>query len=195
MACGIYKIENTINKKKYIGSSVHINKRLNNHRSALKRNNHDNQYLQNSFNKYSENSFIFEIIKECNLDELVVFENKYIKLFNSNNIEFGYNLAIVNDERRNIFSDITKIKMSKSKMIKNNNFEKFSLTNMNTNIEYVFDNLFEAAKYFIDNGFTKSKNSIVRDKLSMVLRGVVVNNGGNGSVRKTIYKHSFKVLK
>lgn len=195
MGCGIYKIENLVNKKIYIGSSVNVNKRLNHHKSALKGNYHDNRYLQNSFNKYCEDNFVFELIEECDPNDLVSKENNHIDVFKSNNLDFGYNLALVNDDRRNVFSDATKIKMSKTKMLNNNNFEKFKLINIKTNNEYEFDNLFEAANYFIYNGFTTSKNQKIRDLLSKALRGVVINNGGNGSVRKTIYKHKFEIIK
>lgn len=194
MGCGIYKIENKINNKKYIGSSIDVEKRLKKHLIMLKGEYHDNIYLQKSFNKYGEDNFTLKIIEECNHSELVDKENYYINLHKSNISKFGYNLALVNNDRRNIFNDETKIKMSKNWLLINKNFSKFKLTNINTNLEIEFDNLFEAAKYFIDNGYTKSKNSRIRNLLSKALRGIKINNGNNGSIRKTIYKHKFEIL-
>ena len=64
MTCGIYKITNTANGKVYIGSSVDVHGRFNCHRSDLRNNRHGNQHLQNAWNLYGENSFVFEIIEE-----------------------------------------------------------------------------------------------------------------------------------
>jgi hypothetical protein len=47
---GIYQLE--INKKLYIGSSIHVERRIIQHKSDLKRNRHDNPILQNAYNKY-----------------------------------------------------------------------------------------------------------------------------------------------
>ena len=60
---GIYKITNLINKKYYIGSSLDIKRRWKEHRRNLIKNKHNNIHLQKSWNKYGENSFLFEIIE------------------------------------------------------------------------------------------------------------------------------------
>ena len=79
-------------------------------------------------------------------------------------------------------------------MGKNGNFSKFSLTNIETNEEFIFDSLVDGANYLIKNGFTKGKPNHVRMKLSNSLRNKKVNNGGSGSIRKTCYKHKFKII-
>lgn len=57
---GIYLIQNTQTKDLYVGSSaVSIKNRLRTHKTALKSNRHENQRLQNSWNKYGEKAFIF----------------------------------------------------------------------------------------------------------------------------------------
>ena len=38
--CGIYKIENRVNGKAYVGSSINVNRRLQCHRNALRANRH-----------------------------------------------------------------------------------------------------------------------------------------------------------
>ena len=63
--CGIYKITNTVNKKIYIGSSKSIRTRVNRHKWELSNGFHNNLKLQNAWNKYGEDAFIFEVIKEC----------------------------------------------------------------------------------------------------------------------------------
>ena len=62
---GIYKIVNTINGHKYVGSSVNIKKRWHEHRRELKQNKHHSPYLQRAWNKYGEDAFEFLIIEEC----------------------------------------------------------------------------------------------------------------------------------
>lgn len=57
---GIYYIENLINHKKYYGSSININERLLEHKRLLKSNQHQNSHLQNSFNQYGEENFVFK---------------------------------------------------------------------------------------------------------------------------------------
>lgn len=65
MNSGIYKIENLINGKIYIGSSVDLLGRKNAHFSQLNRNIHGNKKLQNSFNKYGKDNFNFKILVKC----------------------------------------------------------------------------------------------------------------------------------
>lgn len=88
---GIYSITNTVNDKKYIGQSVNIERRLSNHKWALKHNKHNNDHLQKSFNKYGEDCFVFEIICECDQNQLDEREQFYIELYDCMNQCCGYN--------------------------------------------------------------------------------------------------------
>lgn len=87
---GIYKIENIVTKKCYIGQSKDIYHRWTKHKTALRSNTHCNRHLQSSWNKYGENSFDFSILKLCKQEELDYFEKLFIKKYNT--IENGYNL-------------------------------------------------------------------------------------------------------
>lgn len=64
MTIGLYRITNTVNGKYYIGSSNDIKRRWINHKNTLRRGKHRNCHLQASFNKYSADAFVFEIIEE-----------------------------------------------------------------------------------------------------------------------------------
>jgi group I intron endonuclease len=196
MVCGIYKIKNNKNNKIYIGSSINIESREYKHFWMLRKNIHDNSYLQHSFNKFGEECFSFEIIELCSYDELIFKENHYINVYKSNIPEFGYNLATVNDFRRNTYNNEVKVKLSKHNLNKFGNFNKFSLINIETGDEFVFESLVEGADYLIKHGFAKGKPRNVRMTLSNSLRGKKLNNGkGNrGSIRKTCYKHNFKII-
>lgn len=89
---GIYKIENLITGKVYIGSSNNLNKRISNHKYLLKTNNHHSIKLQNSYNKHEKDNFKFEIIERgCWISFLIVREQYWIDFYNSFNE--GYNIA------------------------------------------------------------------------------------------------------
>lgn len=57
----IYKIENKINHKKYIGLTNNVARRRARHFTDLRYNHHDNHFLQKEFNIYGENNFSFNI--------------------------------------------------------------------------------------------------------------------------------------
>lgn len=90
---GIYKIENLVNGKVYIGQSINIEQRWYNHIHELDENRHCNSYLQNSWNKYGKEKFKFSIIEECLINEIDEKEIYWIKYYDSLNPTKGYNLT------------------------------------------------------------------------------------------------------
>lgn len=76
--CGIYMIVNIVNNHRYIGSSVNIKRRLEVHRANLRHNRHDNLHLQNAWNKYGENNFIFSVLERCSKDDRFIREQYYV---------------------------------------------------------------------------------------------------------------------
>ena len=76
---GVYKITNTKTNKVYIGSSKNIYKRCYDHKYLLRHNKHHSTHLQESWNKYGEDSFTFEVIEEVqNADDLRIREQHYL---------------------------------------------------------------------------------------------------------------------
>lgn len=116
---GIYKITNIVNNKVYIGSTIRsFSKRWGEHRRGLRDNKHHSTYLQNSWNKYGKDNFIFEIIEELhNKDEIYINskEELWINYYNSCNSKFGYNNENIIDNKRNL-SEATKEKIRKTKI-------------------------------------------------------------------------------
>jgi len=194
MTSGIYIIKNVNNNKVYVGSSINIKNREYKHFWMLERGSHDNLHLQKSYNKHGKSSFVFEVIEICDIPLLIKKENYYINNFKSNDIKFGYNLATVNEFRRNSFNHEVKVKLSKFNLNKNNNFSKFSLTNIDSMETFIFESLVDGANYLIEEGFTKGSPRNIRMKLSSCLRGIKLNNGYNGTIRKTCYNHTFKII-
>lgn len=90
--CGIYRILNLINKKSYIGESKSILDRWWIHKNELKKNIHHSHHLQKAWNKYGEDSFIFEIIEQCTTDELYIKQDEFINRHKSDNRKYGYNI-------------------------------------------------------------------------------------------------------
>ena len=71
--CGIYKIENRVNHKIYIGQSVDIYTRWYNHKHSLRNGIHYNKHLQKSWDKYGEENF--EFFKKLCYEKLNVVNN------------------------------------------------------------------------------------------------------------------------
>lgn len=76
--CGIYKIENKINGKMYIGSSSKLNNRISEHFRLLNTNRHRNKYLQNSYIKYGRENFKFQILLYCDKKNLIYYEQCFM---------------------------------------------------------------------------------------------------------------------
>ena len=113
----IYSITNIINNKIYIGQTASKRgplDRWKTHLSAVRCNKIKN-YLYPSIRKYGEQKFKFEIIKKCKIEDLNNEEMFYIKHYNSNNKNYGYNLSIGGDNSNNSKSLKARRKISKSK--------------------------------------------------------------------------------
>lgn len=92
MSIGIYKIENLVNHKVYIGQSINIERRKYSHKNDLKRNCQHNKLMQQDFNLYGIENFSFEILELCAKNKLNEREQFYIQKYQSD-IQ-GYNYTI-----------------------------------------------------------------------------------------------------
>ena len=102
MVSGIYKIRNILNNKLYIGSTKQFILRFSTHKNLLRKNKHENPYLQNSWNKYGEENFKFEILIELSnseLDNILKLEEETIVKYNTLNRKYGYNICKVGKSR------------------------------------------------------------------------------------------------
>ena len=85
---GIYKI-NFPNGKTYIGKSVNIKQRIKEHNTDIRQ-----EVLYLAITKYFKNNIEeFEILEECEREKLSEREKYWIKYYNSNLKEKGYNLT------------------------------------------------------------------------------------------------------
>lgn len=101
---GLYKIENKVNGKVYIGESINIEQRWNTHLESLKANKHHSYKLQKDWNEFGKDNFIFEVlIRVENYKNVMIIktlclikEEEFIIKYNS--IENGYNIKPNNYE-------------------------------------------------------------------------------------------------
>lgn len=89
---GIYSIINKQNGKRYIGSAVNLKRRINEHKNRLNKNKHNNRYLQNAWNKYGKQSFIFEILEYTSKEKLIEIEQWWLDIYKSYIKDRGYNI-------------------------------------------------------------------------------------------------------
>lgn len=75
MTIGVYIITCETNGRYYIGSSTDVDKRIARHLWSLRKGTHHNVYMQRVFDKYGEDSFQFQILKEKTLDDCRALED------------------------------------------------------------------------------------------------------------------------
>ena len=106
---GIYLIRNMINGKCYVGSSINIATRWDNHRYHLRTGTHRNIHLQRAWNEYTEAAFEFTVIEPCIEAVLLIREDVWMTYHHSTDRAFGYNLATA---ERHMHAVETKAKMA-----------------------------------------------------------------------------------
>ena len=90
---GIYQIRNTVNGRIYIGSSLDIAARWREHKYDLKKNQHRNNHLQNAYNKYGKDAFVYEVLEILeSTDNQFKREQYWIDLKDACNKKKGYNI-------------------------------------------------------------------------------------------------------
>lgn len=110
MKSGIYIIRNTINDKIYIGSTVDFKGRWKTHRCKLKVNQHHSIILQNAYNKYGKDNFIFEIVEYVeDKNKIIEREQRWLDFFNP---EYNICKSASNSRLGLKTSEETKLKMS-----------------------------------------------------------------------------------
>lgn len=94
--CGIYKYQNLINNKIYIGQAIDIAQRRREHRYDASNSKRDNCIFHKALRKYGEDNFSFEVIEKCSKDILNERERYWIEYYNSI-IPNGYNMTTGGD--------------------------------------------------------------------------------------------------
>jgi len=72
--CGVYEITNTVNGKRYIGSSVDVTRRFMVHKRTLNQQTHRNEHLQRAWNLAGKQSFLFKLLFVCDSEMVRYYE-------------------------------------------------------------------------------------------------------------------------
>jgi group I intron endonuclease len=106
--CGIYIINNLINNHFYIGKSENLNRRKYIHFYELNKNFHKNRHLQNAYNLYGKENFIFKILIICEKEELIYYEQSLVDILNP---EYNIRKICVDTNLGLKHSEKTRLKM------------------------------------------------------------------------------------
>ena len=93
----VYAITCTKNNKVYVGSTNNFHRRQLEHLQSLKRHTHENSNLQEDYDLYGKEHFVFNIVEE--LDGYIVKsdrfnrENYWIQKLDTRNVSLGYNIS------------------------------------------------------------------------------------------------------
>lgn len=93
MTVGVYEIRHVESGKRYIGSSIHVKKRLKAHRKMLRNGNHHSPHLQNAWNLYGKDAFQFSVLEECSKKILLEVEQRWLDETKVYLPENGYNIS------------------------------------------------------------------------------------------------------
>ncbi len=158
---GLYKISNIIDNKIYYGSSINLKRRLKDHKCLLNINKHPNRHLQQSYNKYGKNSFIFEIILYCSKEDCLFYEQKFLDKYWDNSINC-YNIA------KDDVAPMTNIKVSLTSRINRSIRQLGSKRSEETRKK-----MSEAQKGNKNHQFGKSPSEETRKKMSEAHKNVI----------------------
>ena len=112
---GIYLIFCLANQRAYVGQSVNVKSRLGAHQSRLRGGKHPNDYLQNAYNKYGVDMFVFkplEYLEDDSVDNMTIREQYWIDQFDAMDSRRGFNMMEAGKAGRH--SKESKKKMSKA---------------------------------------------------------------------------------
>ncbi len=113
---GIYFCYCTCNEKVYVGQTKDLYiRKVKNHCPCLRHNKHTNSYLQNAWNKYGEDNFIWAVIEYCDIEDLLEKEKYWMTKLNSI-CPNGFNIVSINSygNLNKPISEETKQKMKDS---------------------------------------------------------------------------------
>ena len=149
----IYKITSKSSGRIYVGKTINIEARFKKHLNDLKAKRHDNSIIQNCYEKYGPEDFIFEILKNCSSEkELNEEENKEIILAGFPNKDFCFNLksggdgCVLSEETKNkIRKSLTGLKHTQERAERNGRTHSKKVVCVDTG--EVFNSALEAANF------------------------------------------------
>lgn len=173
---GVYKIENIITGKFYIGSSKNITIRWQEHIRNLSKGCHLNNHLQFAWNKYGAESFSFIVLEYCEIDFIIEREQYYLDFYEA--VEKGYNILRVAGSSPEIRSQrISESKLGHS--VSEDTRRKISLANTG---KVRTDEMKERANVTRKRGFKRSEE--IKRKISESKQGHPVSDETREKISK-----------
>ena len=178
---GIYKIENLITNDCYIGSSLVIETRKNQHFNSLYRGKNSSRFLQAAYDKYGIDSFTFEIVEICDEDVLMIKEQYYldtvVPLYNMCKKAYSTEGRKVSEETKDKLRERNfKLGIKPPESTWRDRMRKVEMIDPNTNeVLMEFESMSEAARYF-------GKTGAFGTNISKVCKGLL----------KTSYKYKWQ---
>lgn len=158
--CGIYSIFNVENGKRYVGSSKDLYNRLHEHIHNLKHDKSHNKHLQASWNKYGEDSFIFNVLEFCEESSRFEREQFYIDCLKP---EYNFSLQVIANTNR-IISEEQKQKISNTLKEKYATGELKPFIRKDVQVKNYIYNILEWKLSGIFDTFTESAKAINVDR-------------------------------
>lgn len=190
---GIYKIENKVNGKVYIGQSLNIFKRWANHANPRVS---PNMVITKAIIKYRVASFTFEVVELCDKSMLNEREKYWINYYNS--YKAGYNSTEGGDSRefrkskikeetaKEIQIHLQDIKISKVKLAEMYDVAESTIRSINTGDSWVNPDL----DYPIRKGYLKNLISLKSSKYlnnpKKILTCIACNVGISSNTRHNL---------
>lgn len=114
LACGVYRIRNTVNGKAYVGSTHRtFRHRWRRHLSLLNRREHPNQHLQNAWDHYGQDAFMFEVLESVTDTHLIIEREDHWIQATPQHMRYNYGCAAAARLGASL-SDESKQKMAES---------------------------------------------------------------------------------
>ncbi len=101
---GVYQITCVPNGKIYIGSSIDIRDRCEQHRRSLRRGDHPNVHLQAAWDKYEEENFKFTVLEITDRNNRLEAEQNWLDETQSFKRNIGFNIFSLSDSPGDTFA-------------------------------------------------------------------------------------------
>ena len=171
---GVYCIKSLVDDRLYVGSTIKLKKRYNDHNQKLTQNKHQSPYLQNFVNKHGINQLSFQLIELCEPEQLITIEQKQINFYDAQGVLF--NLCKIAGNTLGYKHTPETIELMKNKIVSNETRDKQSAWQKGKSKP-------EALKNKWKDGRRKGKPKSEAFKLKMSIK-MLGNKNGQGAIRK-----------